>query len=192
MCYPFFRYESNRLQMKRNERIRIGFLIHDVSRLRRTAFDQRMKPLGITRSQWWVLTGISRHAEKGIAQTELAKVLDIGKVALGGLIDRLEEREFVERRADPLDRRVNMVHPTARGIAVLDKMQKIGMEMNAKVMNGISLQEQHQLAELLHTMKANLIAMDVVPGSKERRKVGSGEVKGRAPRAESQPADLFD
>ena len=35
--------------------LRIGFLIHDVSRLRRNTFDQYMKPLGVTRSQWWVI-----------------------------------------------------------------------------------------------------------------------------------------
>lgn len=155
--------------MKRNERIRIGFLIHDVSRLRRTAFDQRMKPLGITRSQWWVLTGASRHGEAGITQTELAKVLDLGKVALGGLIDRLEERGFVQRRADPQDRRINRVYLTAKGNAVLEKMHKVGIEMNTKIMSGISLEQQHQLSEMLHVMKANLVAMDVVPGAKERR-----------------------
>lgn len=155
--------------MKRNERIRIGFLIHDVSRLRRTAFDQRMKPLGITRSQWWVLSGVSRHGESGITQTELANVLDLGKVALGGLIDRLEEGGFVERRSDPKDRRINRVYLTSKGTVALEKMQKVGMEMNEKIMSGISPKQQHQLAELLHIMKGNLVAMDVVPGSRERR-----------------------
>jgi len=163
--------------MKRNERIRIGFLIHDVSRLRRTAFDQRMKPLGITRSQWWVLTGVSRHGQAGIAQTELAQVLDLGKVALTGLIDRLEKRGFVERRPDPADRRVNNVHLTPKGNAVLAKMRRVGMEMNSKVMKGISLQQQHDLAAALHTMKANLIAMDVVPGAKQRRNFGNGAAR---------------
>lgn len=156
--------------MKANERIRIGFLIHDVSRLRRTAFDQRMKPLEITRSQWWVLTGISRHGEEGITQTELANVLDLGKVALGGLIDRLEEREFVERRADSADRRINRVFLTRKGNTVLEHMTKIGMDMNAKVMKGISLTRQHMLAKILHDMKANLIAMDTVPGTKAKRR----------------------
>jgi DNA-binding MarR family transcriptional regulator len=155
--------------MNRNERLRIGFLIHDVSRLRRTAFDQRMKPLHLTRSQWWVLSGVSRHGEKGIAQTELAKVLDMGKVSVGGLIDRLEKRGFVERRPDPEDRRVNRVHPTQKGNSVLKKMEQIGNEMNAKVMKGIPPARQHELAELLHLMKVNLIEMDVVPGSRERR-----------------------
>jgi len=154
--------------MKRNERIRIGFLIHDVSRLRRTAFDQRLKPLDITRSQWWVLAGVSRHGDQGITQTELAKVLDLGKVALGGLIDRLEERSFVERRADPSDRRINRVFLTKKGNVVLERMAKIGMDMNAKVMHGISLERQHMLAKTLHDMKENLIALDTVPGAKAK------------------------
>jgi MarR family transcriptional regulator, transcriptional regulator for hemolysin len=160
--------------MKRNERIRIGFLIHDVSRLRRTAFDQRMKPLDITRSQWWVLSGVSRHGEIGITQTELASVLDLGKVALGGLIDRLEDRGFVERRADSGDRRINRVFLTRKGQTVLDKMAKIGMDMNAKVMKGISLKRQHMLADMLHDMKSNLIALDTVPGTKAKRSKGNG------------------
>ena len=156
--------------MKRNERIRIGFLIHDVSRLRRTAFDQRMRPLNITRSQWWVLSGVSRHGDQGIAQTELACVLDLGKVALGGLIGRLEERGFVQRRPDDSDRRINRVHLTRKGDAILVKMARISMEMNEKVMKDISLNEQHVLAETLHTMKVNLIALDTVPGSKGKRR----------------------
>ena len=158
--------------MRRNERIRIGFLIHDVSRLRRTAYDQRLKPLDITRSQWWVLAGISRHGDQGITQTELARVLDLGKVALGGLIDRLEDRSFVERKADESDRRINRVFLTRKGNQVLDRMAKIGMDMNAKVMRGISLERQHMLALTLHEMKENLIALDTVPGSKGKRSEG--------------------
>jgi DNA-binding MarR family transcriptional regulator len=159
--------------MKRNERIRIGFLVHDVSRLRRTAFDQRMKPLGITRSQWWVLTNMTRHGDKGITQTELATVMDIGKVALGGLIDRLEDRGFIERRADPEDRRVNRLFLRNKGHGILERMNSIALEMNAKVMRGISLQRQHALAEALHDMKVNLIALDALPVARSRSKAKS-------------------
>jgi DNA-binding MarR family transcriptional regulator len=160
--------------MKRNEKVGIGFLIHDVSRLCRTAFDQRMKPLDITRSQWWVLTGLSRHGESGITQTGLAQVLDLGKVALGGLLDRLEDRGFVKRHADALDRRVNRIHLTRKGQTVLDKMAHVGMEMNTKIMKGIISERQRLLAELLSIMKKNLIDMDVVPGSVERRRGDDG------------------
>jgi hypothetical protein len=76
--------------------LRLGYLIHDVSRLRRMMFDRALAPLGITRSQWWVLAFISR--KDGLPQTQLANELDVGKVALGALIDRLETAGFVTRK----------------------------------------------------------------------------------------------
>src|SRR5882757_3787264 len=84
--------------------LRLGYLIHDVSRLRRMMFDRALAPLGITRSQWWVLAFISR--KDGLPQTQLANELDVGKVGVGALIDRLESSGFVLRQADPVDRRV--------------------------------------------------------------------------------------
>lgn len=41
-----------------------GSLAHDFSRMRRTFFDHALKPLGITRAQWWALDNIASHAEK--------------------------------------------------------------------------------------------------------------------------------
>src|SRR6516164_1234444 len=87
--------------------LRLGYLIHDVSRLRRMMFDRALAPLGITRSQWWVLAFISR--KDGLPQSQLADELDVGKVALGALIDRLEIAGFVTRKTAPaLSRRSSM------------------------------------------------------------------------------------
>src|SRR3979409_763794 len=52
--------------------------------------------LGITMSQWWVLAFISR--KDGLPQTQLANELDVGKVGVGALIDRLESSGFVLRQ----------------------------------------------------------------------------------------------
>jgi MarR family transcriptional regulator for hemolysin len=100
-------------------RARFSFTIHDISRMRRTLFDQELKPLGITRSQWWVLGNLSRHSDTGMIQTELARILEVGKVTVGGLIDRLEEDRLVIRRDDADDRRVKRVFITDRGFAIL-------------------------------------------------------------------------
>src|SRR5271167_3812689 len=94
--------------------IRIGFLIHDVSRLRRSLFDARSRHLDITRSEAWVLTGISRRPA-GISQTELAKVLGLGKVATGEFVAGLARKGFVLRRLDDVDRRAYRVQLTQRG-----------------------------------------------------------------------------
>ena len=152
--------------MNRNERNRITFLVHDVSRLGRTAFDHRLRPLDVTRSQWWVLSGLSLKGNDGITQTELARLLDIGKVALGGIVDRLEDRGLVKRRSDGLDGRINRVFLTRKGTAVLNRVGKIGVNLDAQVMRGISIAHRDMLASILNAMKSNLIALDAVPGSK--------------------------
>ncbi|MGJ3626948.1 hypothetical protein AB5I41_08660 [Sphingomonas sp. MMS24-JH45] len=63
---------------------RFGFLVHDVSRMRRTLFDLQMKPLGVTRSQWSVLAFLSRDGNDGATQVDLARDMDVGKVTVGG------------------------------------------------------------------------------------------------------------
>jgi MarR family transcriptional regulator, transcriptional regulator for hemolysin len=142
-----------------------GFLIHDASRLRRTAVDQRLKPLGITRSQWWALINISRDQSKGLSQIELARVMDIGKVTLGGLIDRLEKNGLVMRVPDDADRRSKRVRLSKNGNALLRRMESVGVKVNLQIMQGITPEEEQQLIHILSKMKRNLKGMDAVPGA---------------------------
>src|ERR1700732_1649153 len=116
--------------------LRLGYLIHDVSRLRRMMFDRDLAPLGITRSQWWGLAFISR--KDGLRQTQLGDELDVGKVWVGALIDRLESSGFVIRQADPVDRRVKRVYVTKQARGFLEKLRKENEKIKAKNLNGIA------------------------------------------------------
>ena len=140
------------------QEVRVGFLVHDVSRMRRTLFDQAMKPLGITRSQWWVLSQLSRHARAGMLQTELARDLDVGKVTVGGLIDRLEAAGYVVRQPEPSDRRAKRIMITPRGHAVLGKMVIVGRQLNAIILTGLTPEAVAEVERALETMKENIRA----------------------------------
>jgi DNA-binding MarR family transcriptional regulator len=135
---------------------RIGFLVHDVSRMRRTVFDQAVKPLGLTRSQWWVLANLSRHPGKGVMQIELAHTLDVGKVTVGGLVDRLEASGHVERRPDPTDRRAKLVFITPKGYQVIQGMTAIGEELNGVILDGIAPDRVRIAEDVLYQIKQNL------------------------------------
>jgi DNA-binding MarR family transcriptional regulator len=137
--------------------LRLGYLIHDVSRLRRMMFDRALAPLGITRSQWWVLAFISR--KDGLPQTQLANELDVGKVAVGALIDRLESSGFVIRQADPVDRRVKRVYVTKQARGFLEKLRKETDKFNARIVNGIDRKQLEAASDALLAMKRNLLAM---------------------------------
>ncbi|GAC1345163.1 MAG: hypothetical protein NVSMB18_24290 [Acetobacteraceae bacterium] len=138
------------------QEVRIGFLVHDVSRMRRTLFDQAMKPLGITRSQWWVLSQLSRHARSGMLQTELARDLDVGKVTVGGLIDRLEAAGYVIRIPEKTDRRAKRIMITERGHEILREMVAVGRKLNGIILAGLTPDAVAAAERALETMKENI------------------------------------
>lgn len=137
--------------------LRLGYLIHDVSRLRRVSFDRELAPMGITRSQWWVLAFISRN--DGLPQTQLAHELDVGKVALGSLIDRLQTAGFVERRPDAKDRRVKRIFLTDKAGLLIKKIGPVTDSFNARILEGVSREDLEMTSRTLYAMKQNLIKM---------------------------------
>lgn len=137
--------------------IKLGYLIHDVSRMRRTVFDQLMKPLGITRAQWWVLAHLSRH--DGMAQTQLADMLDVGKASLGSLLDRLEATGFIERRPDATDRRMKRVFLSRSSMQLLEKLVKIESDFNEQILASLSDNDRNELIRMLSSIKDSLLGL---------------------------------
>lgn len=137
--------------------IRLGFFIHDTSRLRRIVYDSALRPLGVTRSQAWVIAYLS--GKDGMTQSELANRLDLGKVALGGLVDRLETVGLVERHADAEDRRVRRIILTPEGRKIVARMRRIATATNADILKGISARDVKATAQTLRAIKANLLRM---------------------------------
>jgi MarR family transcriptional regulator, transcriptional regulator for hemolysin len=137
--------------------LRLGFLIHDVSRLRRTVFDEHVESLGVTRSQWWVLAYLGRR--DGMIQSDLAEILELGKAALGALVDRLEAAGLVERRADSVDRRVWRVFVTRKSLRLIKRLEQKSHEMSDLILDGLDDEERHELVRLLTVVKTNLRAV---------------------------------
>lgn len=148
---------------------RFGFLVHDVSRMRRTLFDVRMKPLGITRSQWSVLAALSRSSNEGIMQIDLARQLDVGKVTIGGLLNRLETVGYIRREADARDMRVRRVFITEKGFDTIRQMETLGTVNNESTLSGIDPEHLKITEDTLSKVKANI--------RRELESAGSGLAK---------------
>ncbi|MBH5390836.1 MarR family winged helix-turn-helix transcriptional regulator [Bradyrhizobium diversitatis] len=140
-----------------NSSLRFGFLIHDVSRLRRVVVDRSLKPLGITRSQWWVLAFLSRR--DGMTQTALAADLDLTKVAIGGLLDRMEGAGFIERRADRNDGRARRVYLTRAGAKMVNTIREHVEAVELEILSRVPEEQLNQAADTLRTLKDTLLEM---------------------------------
>jgi DNA-binding MarR family transcriptional regulator len=140
-----------------NWELRLGFLLHDVSRLRRRVVDRTLKPLNVTRSQWWVLAFLSRS--DGMSQVALAEELDLGKVALGQLIDRLEKTQFVSRKPDEKDLRVKRVYLTKRSHALIARIRENVSVTEKEILEKIDDADLKATVRALRGMKDNLLKM---------------------------------
>ncbi len=141
------------------QRFKFGYLVHDVSRIRRTVMDQALRPLGITRSQWSVLSALSRGGNDGMMQVDLARLLEVGKVTVGGLVDRLEATGQVERRGDANDRRAKRVFITEQGFEVIRQMILVGTELNERILGNVSPRDLQICEDVLFKVKENLKAL---------------------------------
>jgi MarR family transcriptional regulator for hemolysin len=134
-----------------------GFLLNDVARLLRNAYDRRVRNLGLTRSQWWVLNQLFRNP--GLNQSELAEILEIERPTLGRLLDRLEAKGWVRREHDARDRRAWRVHLTDAVEPAMRTLRKVAAELMRDALAGLSAPERERFVDTLLAIKANLARM---------------------------------
>lgn len=132
----------------------MGAKLADTSRLIRRAFDARARSIGVTRPQWQVLTVLRRH--EGINQGGLAERLDVEPITVCRMVDRLQEADLVERRADPTDRRSWRLFLTAKAEALLQQLRPLAEEMLAEALDGVSEADRATLAQALDKIRQNL------------------------------------
>jgi DNA-binding MarR family transcriptional regulator len=132
----------------------LGFLIGDVSRLLRRAFDERAREIGVTRPQWRVLTALNRM--QGCNQGTLADYLDVEPITLCRMVDRLAEAGLVERRANPADRRAWLLYLTEAGASRVAELRPLAIELFDDAMEGLDAAEQEALEAALDRVRINL------------------------------------
>jgi len=148
--------------MNKTDKTSFGVLVTDVTRLMRKHFDRRAVRFNLTRAQWRALKRVSYS--EGMTQSELAEVLELEPIAIGRVIDRLQKAGFIERRADPADRRAWRLYLTQRAHAVVDDMESISTKLFREAQRGISAADLKIMINVLARMKDNLNGLDDAVG----------------------------
>ena len=91
----------------------------------------------------------------GITQEGIAKRIYVHKSNVARQICSLEEKGFVERRADPEDRRNLCVYPTQKAFDALPLLRKVRADWNARVLEGLSDEECAEAVRLLDRLSEN-------------------------------------
>lgn len=136
----------------------IAFLVTDVARLYRTAFDRKMKAQGLNRSEWWLISFLCYF--EGHTQQELHQVMDIGAAGLTKLVDRLEKTGMVQRISDSRDRRAKRVFLTERSRPIAASVDRASDLTIADSLARLSPNEQKALRTLLTKIRNDMLAVE--------------------------------
>jgi len=136
----------------------LGYLVADLSRLFGRVFDRRVAHLDLTRAQWRALKRLA-HTE-GVTQVELADQLDMEPIAVGRVIDRLQKAGFVERRADPAERRVWRLYLLPQSAQVTGEVEAVAHVLRKEAMAGISAADLATTLSVLDRVREHLTQLD--------------------------------
>ena len=138
----------------------LGFVLIDVARLLRSAFERRIAiaGLGLTPGEARTLVRISTL--EGSRQLDIAQRMGIEPMTLSTYLDRLQSLGFIERRPDPSDRRAKLIYTTAIAGELIASIRTEQVELMQHVTSGIGEPDIEVMRERLKRLRANLSAME--------------------------------
>jgi len=106
----------------------------------------RHMPLS-ARSDFAVLAALEEYGP--LSQADLGRQLGLDRNDVSGIVTRLQSGGYVERQADPDDRRRNLVTVNKAGMRYLDEIQRNANRAQAELLAGLDADERRQLHALL-------------------------------------------
>ncbi|PLX43190.1 MAG: MarR family transcriptional regulator [Deltaproteobacteria bacterium] len=110
-------------------------------------FKKLLEPFGLTNLQHLVVEAILH--EPGLTAGELGRVLILDKATLSGVIQRLEESGWLEKRTDGGDGRVQRLYPLGKSHEIAEEMAKSRKSFDKSFLKGLSPEERSILKRLL-------------------------------------------
>jgi DNA-binding MarR family transcriptional regulator len=110
-------------------------------------FLQRMGPYKLRPVDFSVASLIVHNP--GITSRQLCSTLGILPPNLVGMINTLEKRGLIDKRAHPSDGRANGLHASAEGIALLQQAEATALALEDEVASNLTASERKTLIRLL-------------------------------------------
>jgi MarR family transcriptional regulator, lower aerobic nicotinate degradation pathway regulator len=130
----------------------IGFLLSKAHQRGFALFKERLDPYGLTPQQFGLLAFLWK--QDALSQAELSEKTSIDRTTMGGLIDRLEKDELVQRLPHPTDRRAYRIHLTARGKSLEGELCVIAGQVRDRFSGRLAPDEQEILRNLLNKLRS--------------------------------------
>ena len=116
-------------------------------------FLQSLKKHGLTEPQYNILRVLRGFRFEGPSSIGFLKERMLDKSSdVSRLVDKLYEKDYVERAENPLDRRQKNIEITEKGLALLDEMHECEKK-GETLLDNLTLEEVNELNRLLNKIR---------------------------------------
>lgn len=123
--------------------------------LMQQALARALAPLDIKPPHLDILINLYRF--EGITQRELARKLLVGRSNMSMLLPQMEKRGLLERRGDPLDKRILRLHLTEAGHALARHAMEIQTALIERILSATPLEECLQMASTMELLVGRML-----------------------------------
>lgn len=127
-----------------------GYLIRRLQQILLARYAVETEAFGVTPLQWAALK--TAQAKPGLDQSALARDIVLDTSTVAGVIDRLEARGLIARKASLQDRRVRTVYITKEGGALLAEVSPVAVDVQRWLMEPLDAQEREQFLKMLRKL----------------------------------------
>ena len=124
-----------------------GYLFRRMQQIAVAIFVEECRAYDLTPVQYAALVAIRTHP--GIDATRLSAVIAFDRSTLGSVIERLEAKQYIERKPARVDKRVKLLHLTKKGSALLRNIVPLVDRAQARMLQPLKQADRKTLLALL-------------------------------------------
>lgn len=134
----------------------LGYKFKRIHEMFRARMNVDMKENDLTFSQMEILFYLEKHSDHAINQQELCEAVQVSHPTMIGLINRMEEKDLVVRRTDPLNRRSRYIEMTQKSQEILRQTRERRHRNDRMLVKGFTDEETKELNRLLGMVYRNM------------------------------------
>ena len=124
-----------------------GYLFRRMQQIAVAIFMEECRAFELTPVQYASLIAI--HTHPGIDATRLSAVIAFDRSTLGSVIERLEAKKLIDRKASAEDKRVKLLHLTRAGATILREVMQLVARAQARMLEPLKPADREVLLALL-------------------------------------------
>ncbi len=128
-----------------------------VEHLAKRIRDEHLKQIGLTKSQADVIILLAHESDKVFHQRDIERALNYTNPTITGLLNRLEQKNFIVRQIDPNDSRARIIKLTDAALDILEEIYRSIRQTEQMIFDGFSKEEMDILIPLMSRMAKNAL-----------------------------------